>query len=428
MADTPTGRRWTRRRAVLVGAAALGAGVLLARKSDRGGPHNAYFSAMSRALASAGIAHPVLVIDRERLRSNIETARMTLAGTRLNLRIVAKSLPAIDLLADIATGLSSNRFMVFNGPTLLEILRWRPNADLLLGKPLAAQEVAQTLDGVPQLPAGRPGPTWLVDTMERLHQYDAIGRARGLKLAAALEIDVGLHRGGFKGPAEIGAALQWLRAANGLEFAGLMGYDPHVPKMPSPRHAYRAAVAAYGVAVEVVRDKLGAAALAQATLNTAGSPTYRLHLDDPHATEVAVGSAFLKPKDFDLETLSPHVPAAYIATPVLKTLDPCAIPGIEALAPALRFLDPNTARAFFVHGGHWLAEPESPPGLEYNRLYGRSSNQELLTGSRSVALRPDDYVFLRPTQSEAVLLQFGDLVVYEAGAVTGRWRTFGVSA
>ena len=58
----------------------------------------------------------------------------------------------------------------------------------------------------------------------------------------------------------------------------------------------------------------------------------------------------------------------------------------------------------------------------------REAWQELLTGSRSVSLAPDDYLFLRPTQSEAVLLQFGDLVVYEAGRVTQRWPTFGVSA
>ena len=109
-------------------------------------------------------------------------------------------------------------------------------------------------------------------------------------------------------------------------------------------------------------------------------------------------------------------------------MEAAVVPGLEALQPVLRLFDANTERAFFVHGGHWLAEPESPPGLEYNRLYGRSSNQELLTGSRSVSLAPDDYLFLRPTQSEAVLLQFGDRVVYEDGHVTQRWPTFGVSA
>jgi D-serine deaminase-like pyridoxal phosphate-dependent protein len=61
-------------------------------------------------------------------------------------------------------------------------------------------------------------------------------------------------------------------------------------------------------------------------------------------------------------------------------------------------------------------------------LFGRSSNQEMLNGSTSVQLQPGDYVFLRPDQSEAVLLQFGDLLVYENGAITDRWPTFPVSA
>jgi D-serine deaminase-like pyridoxal phosphate-dependent protein len=52
----------------------------------------------------------------------------------------------------------------------------------------------------------------------------------------------------------------------------------------------------------------------------------------------------------------------------------------------------------------------------------------MLNGSRSVPLRPDDFVFFRPTQSEAVFLQFGDLLVYEDGRITERWPTFPVSA
>jgi D-serine deaminase-like pyridoxal phosphate-dependent protein len=49
-------------------------------------------------------------------------------------------------------------------------------------------------------------------------------------------------------------------------------------------------------------------------------------------------------------------------------------------------------------------------------------------GSASVDLHADDYVFLRPTQSEAVLLQFGDLLVYDGKEIVERWPTFPVSA
>jgi D-serine deaminase-like pyridoxal phosphate-dependent protein len=240
------------------------------------------------------------------------------------------------------------------------------------------------------------------------------------------EIDVGLHRGGFQSAQDLSAALDLIKGSPSLEFSGLMGYDPHVPKMPSPGRAYDAVIRRYRESVEVVRSRMGD--ISKCTFNTAGSPTYTLHARDPVATEVAVGSAFVKPRDFDTKTLAEHIPAAFIATPVIKALDKTQIPGLESLSAVMRFLDANSERAFFIHGGHWLAEPESPPGLEFNTLYGRSSNQEILTGSRSVMLKPDDFVFFRPNQSEAVFLQFGDLLVYEDGKIVDRWPTFPVSA
>jgi D-serine deaminase-like pyridoxal phosphate-dependent protein len=36
----------------------------------------------------------------------------------------------------------------------------------------------------------------------------------------------------------------------------------------------------------------------------------------------------------------------------------------------------------------------------------------------------DDFVFLRPPQSEAVMLQFGDILVLRKGRVVDRWPVF----
>jgi D-serine deaminase-like pyridoxal phosphate-dependent protein len=426
--DTSAPRRWSRRRVVLGGAAvAAAAAVAALRKGDHGGRHDAYFLRLSDALRTAAVGRPVLVIDRARLHANIRALSHTLEGSPLATRVVVKSLPARRLLEEIATGVGTDRFMVFNGPMLLETLRWRPNAELLLGKPLAAPEAGATCDELAAMNLPGRGPQWLVDTAERIRQYDAIGKARNRVLRVSVEIDVGLHRGGFGGTAELAAALDLIKGSANLAFSGLMGYDPHVPKSPSPERAYESVVRRYGESVAVVRERVGADTSAL-TFNTAGSPTYALHARDRIASEVAVGSAFVKPKDFDLTTLAHHVPAAFIATPVLKAQDRTQIPGLESLAGVMTFFDANSERAFFIHGGHWLAQPESPPGLEFNPIFGRSSNQEMVNGSRSVALRTDDYVFFRPTQSEAVLLQFGDLLVYEDGRIADRWPTFPVSA
>jgi D-serine deaminase-like pyridoxal phosphate-dependent protein len=298
---------------------------------------------------------------------------------------------------------------------------------MLLGKPLPVLAARQFYDAMSAAASDYTEPQWLIDTPERLQQYAQLARERDRPLRVNFEIDVGLHRGGAATPEALLAMLRAAQAEPKLEVSGLMGYDAHVPKVPGRERAWKASQGQYAAALDAMRGAY-AERVALLTLNSAGSPTYTLHAAGTVANEVSVGSAFVKPTDFDLDTLQAHMPAAFIATPVLKTLDEAHVPGLETLTGFRRFLDPNTRRAIFIHGGHWLAQPASPPGLQFSNLYGRSSNQELLTGSASVRLQPDDYVFFRPTQSEAVLLQFGDLLVYESGEITERWPTFGVSA
>jgi D-serine deaminase-like pyridoxal phosphate-dependent protein len=416
------------RRGVLLGAggvaiAALGA--LALRKPDRGGAHNAYFRGLSRALAEAGLARPTLIIDRARMLANADAAASTLAASGLPVRLVVKSLPAFGLLDPLAQRLRTKRYMVFNGAMLRQMIEARSDADLLLGKPLPVQE-ARTFIG---MASGAPAaaPQWLIDTPERLRAYIGAARAANAAIKVNFEIDVGLHRGGFASAEALSAALEIARGEPLVSVAGLMGYDPHVPKVPDPRGAFARVQRAYRDAVAQVTQTLGVAA-DTLTLNTAGSPTYKLHAAGTAANEVSIGSAFVKPRDFDTETLTHHQPASFIATPVLKALDRADLPALEALSGAFSFWDPNSARAFFIYGGHWLAAPESPPGLQYSGLYGRSSNQELLTGSQRVELAVDDFVFFRPMQSEAVFLQFGPIAIYEDGRIVEQIETFPVSA
>ena len=93
----------------------------------------------------------------------------------------------------------------------------------------------------------------------------------------------------------------------------------------------------------------------------------------------------------------------------------------QPVGPAWAAWDRNRRRTFFIYGGLWMAQLESPPGLRDNQLYGRSTNQAILNGSPRVTLRVDDYVFFRPTQSEKVLLEFGDILAVRGGRVEARW-------
>lgn len=415
-----------KRRTVLIGGGALalaGIGGLALRPEERGGMHDAYFGGLAAALKRAGLNRPVLVIDRQRLAANTTAVRGSTDAARLPLRVVAKSLPSPQLLGAIMAGMGTNRLMVFSAEMLRQLIPLHPQADFLGGKPLPVSEFLRVVSDA----ALDPGPRmqWLIDTPERLKQYAEAAKARGVALRVSLEIDVGLHRGGFADPAALAEAVRAAKAAD-VELAGLMGYDPHVPKMPSPDSAWADAQEAYARALAVLKaEGLDPAAL---TLNSAGSPTFRRHCQGTVANEVSVGSAFVKPGDFDYEDLPDLQPAAFIATPVIKASKDQALPGIEAFSGAMHWWDRNTTRGFFIHGGHWLAKPVSPPGLDYSKLFGRSSNQELLTGSNRIDLKPDDTVFLRPDQSEALFLQFGDIAVYDGGEIAERWPTLPVSA
>ena len=116
-------------------------------------------------------------------------------------------------------------------------------------------------------------------------------------------------------------------------------------------------------------------------------------------------------------------PAAFIATPLLKK-GGFRVPGFGSTGVMPMLFEGGAREAAYIHGGNWLADPVHPRGLRYSRLIGRSSNQEILVSSGPVEAAVDDMVFLRPRQSEAILLQFGPLVVVSDGKVERTWDIF----
>ena len=416
-----------KRRTLILGsvAGALGLGAVL-RPRDRGQDHSDYFRQLSAALDAVGQSKPTLVVDRQLLDANLETLLSHING-RFDYRIVVKSLPSVPLLESVMQASGSNRLMLFHQPFINKVAERFPQADILLGKPMP---VAAAHNFYRQFSGGAFEPQrqlhWLVDTAKRVAQYDELARQINQPVQVCIEIDVGLHRGGVSSDEQLIGMLELIQQSPQLEFCGLMGYEPHIVKMPvGDPIAYRdEAVALYQHYVDVARNYLGDDWPRDVILNCGGSPTYQLYDQGEFPfNELSAGSCLVKPTDFDMPTLADHKPAAYIATPVLKTSETLKIPGID-LGGLQSAWDPNRARTFFTYGGYWKAKPESPQGLLNNSLYGRSTNQEMLNGSRSITLGTDDWVFLRPTQSEFVFLQFGDIAVYDNGAIAEYWPVF----
>lgn len=422
------------RRRLLLGGAAVGlaAGIGWLRPGAASGSHSAYFQSLSKAADRNGVFQPQLIVDQQRMLANLD--RLTAAlKNQYHYRIVAKSLPSVELLATLMERAGTNRLMVFLQPFLTQVARDLPAADVLLGKPLPVaaamrfyqQLAADTTDFQPERQL-----QWLIDSPERLRQYHQLAQQRSQPMRLNLEIDIGLHRGGIQSLETLETMLQTIEASPWLTFSGFMGYEAHIAKAPGSNDWLRdQAMERYRAFVERAERTLGRS-IRDLTLNTGGSTTYTLYRDRHDqvvANEIAAGSALVKPTDFDLPTLADHVPAAFIATPVLKVLDRTEIPGAPGLGRLMSWWNPNREKTVFIYGGYWKAVPESPAGLSINPVYGRSTNQEMLNGSADLTLKPDDWVFLRPTQSEQVFLHFGGIVRYDADQqqLDGHWPVLG---
>lgn len=380
------------------------------------------FAAMRGALHRAGYVQPVVVVDLPQLTSNLKHISDVLPPG-MALRVVAKSLPSPALLKLCCDCLDTKRLMTFNASMLTKIAQAIPDADQLLGKPLPVAAARQFVANHPQ----RAGQVhWLVDTAQRLAEYVDLAREQGVTLNVALELDVGLHRGGFVPGDALAGALRQIAQCDNLRVTALLGYEAHVAKVPTllgwRQRMFDRALAQYRIAIGQVAAELGHATANALICNAGGSPTFRLYRDTTVANELALGSVLVKPTDFDTDLLVDYKPAAYIATPALKVLRPVKTPVLEVLDGARRLL--GRRNAVCIHGGYWKATPVDPPGLRYDRSFGRSSNQEVLVTGVDPGLNPDDFVFLRPTQSEAVLGQLGGIAVFDGGEISTTWQAF----
>ena len=415
-----------KRRTVLAGAAAVVAagagGAFLWRPEDRGGPHDAYFSRLNALLKREGPGHPVMLVDVDRMNRNIDLLAASV-GPDKTWRVVVKSLPSVPLLGHAMERGGTRALMVFHRPFLNAVAESFPDADALLGKPMPAA-AAERFYGALRTPGFDPARQvqWLIDSRERLLQYQALARRLGVHMRINVEIDVGLHRGGIAEPEGLTPLLDTIRADAGhLSLAGFMGYEPHLTGLGAEldHPAVRAVLARYRGFVD--RARLAGFDTAPMTLNGAGSHTLGIYERDRTMNDLAAGSGVVKPTDFDTHHLRENLPALFIATPVLKRYDELRIPGDPWMASVMPWWDPNMRRVHYIYGGYWKAHPVSPTGL--SPLYN-STNQQPLAGSPATDVAVDDYVFLRPTQSEHVMLQFGDLIAVRNGALDTRWPVF----
>lgn len=413
----------------IAGLSVLALGAYALKPKTKGANYDEYFSKLNKHLKQYKRAIPSLIIDLDLLDENIGTL-LKLIPQNAQYRIVVKSLPSPELVNYVMQKSGTKKLMIFHQPFLSDISR---NAchetDILIGKPLPVQTCAYYYENRKDNEVFNPETQlqWLIDSSQRLEEYLQFAIKKNLKLGINLEIDVGLHRGGFKNIEDLNKALKLIAQNPGnLSFRGFMGYDPHVVKVPSVllsrEKAFSNANNFYKECIELVKQKHPDLWNNKLTFNGAGSPTLELHATNESVlNDMAAGSCLVKPTDFDIDTLEKFKAASFIATPILKKFTHSEIPAIENFKELMSAWDPNLKQSFFIYGGAWMANYIQPPGVSENKLFGKSTNQTMINASENVQLDVNDFVFLRPHQSEFVFLQFGQILALRNGEISEEW-------
>ena len=387
-----------------------------------------YFEHLNKTLKNYQRAIPCLLIDLDRIDENIAILKKNLS-TNTDFRVVVKSLPSMELIQYVMQQAATEKLMVFHQPFLTDLAgSLTEHADILLGKPMPIKTAQYFYENLPEHNEGF-NPylqiQWLVDTPKRIQEYINLAKQLGQPLRLNIEIDVGLHRGGFKDLTQLKAGLALIEQhKEWVTFSGLMGYDPHVVKLPrlirSKEKALQLANEFYVQCKEIVRKDFPNLWSDNLTFNGAGSPTIGLHKNNSPLNDISAGSCLVMPTTFDIPSLATYQAACFIASPVLKAFEGTTLPALEKMKSLLNFISSSNRQSFYIYGGFWKADYCYPIGVQQNSLF-ISTNQTMLNAPSSVKLEVDDFVFLRPHQSEFVFVQFGNILPIRNGEIKSPW-------
>ncbi|WP_420552031.1 alanine racemase [Tenacibaculum aiptasiae] len=391
---------------------------------------DAYFNNLNKELKNYQRAVPCLLVDLDILDKNITTLQSNLRSDA-EFRIVVKSLPSLDLIKYVLQKTNTHKLMVFHQPFLTHLSSELDHQkDILLGKPMPIKTAHFFYQNLPQHHHGFNPFTqiqWLVDTKKRIQEYINLAKQLQQKIRLNIEIDVGLHRGGFNSIDSLKEGLEQIKEHQDyVEFSGFMGYDPHVVKLPkiilSEKKALQKANSFYEQCKQLVEQNFSSLWKEDLTFNGAGSPTLNLHKTNKSPiNDIAIGSCLVKPSTFNIPLLKDFTAAAFIATPVLKKFKNTTIPGIEKYKWFLNILNSINKQSYFIYGGYWKADYYYPENIKENNLFGKSTNQTMINAPIKTALNVDDFVFLKPQQSEFVFLQFGEILPIKNGKILNPW-------
>lgn len=379
--------------------------------------------ALAQLARELGRGDPVLLLDLAALDRNAEVVREFAEAQGWGVRPALKSFRSPGLIGYVLRRLPQPRGLVFSLREIDAILEHSPaGTDLMTGYPPTFGELAAYLRSRPPRRQTRHTLRLLIDSVPLMEELARLARRtrRRLPLAVALELDVGMGRGGINDRAELEACLAILRAERRrLRLGAVLGYDGHATLNGDA--GYRRLVAAQ--AQQAYRDHLSALAELGADLyepdtlirNGPASSNYRNWAGGP-ANEMSPGSAYLFAGylngGYDVEGLHPALALGGAVRRI--TGDHPSIPVSGAAPPGA------DQEEIIVQAVGAPSEVVWPPGATEDTASGGGDALAVPKGSVELG----DYVLYRPAQTEVGIVKFAQLVAVRAGTVRRLWPTF----
>jgi D-serine deaminase-like pyridoxal phosphate-dependent protein len=378
---------------------------------------------------------PFALVDLDAMWVN--AAEMLTRSAGKPIRVASKSVRSRSVLERILARDEGFRgLMTF---TLDETLWLHGNGfhDLLLAYPTADRAALAELGAL----EGDGRPIVMVDSAEQL---DLIGRAAASPAAPirlCIEFDTGFHMAGgllkigpkrspIRTPEQAAALASEIAVRDGLELAGLMGYEGHIAGVgdrplgkplqgPAIRRMQRAS------AGEIAERRAAIVAAVNAVspvelVNGGGTGSLHTTSAEDAVTELTAGSGFFAPTLFDRYSAFSLRPAAMFALPVVRR------PGPETVT-----LLGGGYHASGAAGKDRLPAPHLPPGLALDSMEGAGEVQTPVSGDAAAGLRVGDNVYMRHAKAGELCERFdrlylvqGDAIVDEVPTYRGEAKTF----
>ncbi len=378
---------------------------------------------------------PFALVDLDAMWSN--AAEMLSRSSGKPVRVASKSVRSRPVLERIFD--HDERFRGLMTFTLDETLWLHGHGfrDLLLAYPTADRAALAELGRL----EGDGRPIVMVDSAEQLDLIAAAAAAPAAPIRLCIEFDTGFHMAGglvkigpkrspIRTPEQAAALATEIAARDGLELAGLMGYEGHIAGVgdrPLGKPLQGSAIRRMqrSSAKEIAERRADIVTAVQAVspvelVNGGGTGSLHTTSAEHAVTELTAGSGFFAPTLFDRYSSFTLRPAAMFALPVVRR------PG-----PGTVTLLGGGYHASGAAGKDRLPEPYLPAGLKLDSMEGAGEVQTPVSGEAAAPLRVGDNVYMRHAKAgelcerfDSLYLVQGDEVVDEVATYRGEAKTF----